>query len=277
MFRRILFATIIGMLLWTTPALAKKTTPRVCLAHGSYLVAKKGSNIFLAKMDVGLAREVYRIQIRLTGGSLDEHIVANDCDVFFAWTKPGGQSEIWAIAATNGWNLRKITRTPEKAEVDPVFDPWNMHLAFVEIGQDMVPYVVSTNLKGHDRKVEAKNATAPAWGSALTYTQSGNGRIHIWNTEGSWHTYWPDGMGILVQDGPYFISVPVVGVPRVFAIARSVAFRPEGNLAAVITTDGDLVIQPVDSDWRPFGSPVPVPGFPSNLSFVAWISVPYVP
>lgn len=271
MFKRILIIMIIGML-WTTPVLAKKVSPRVCLDSGSYLIVKKGNNIYRMKIDdTGLAREVYRIEIPLTGTSLDEHITANACDMFFSWTKPGGRSDIWAIGVADGWHLRRITRTPEKAEVDPVLDHWNMHIAFTEIGQDMVPYVISTDLEGHNRRVEAENATSPAWDTALTYTH--DGLIYIWNATGSWHTYWPNGMGILVQDGLYFVSVPVVGVPRVFAMARSVAFSPDGKFAAIVSTDGALYFQRLDSNWMPIGTPIPGPEL-SDLSFVTWISVP---
>lgn len=276
MFKRTLIALVImGMLVWATPVFAKRVVPpaRMCLNSGSYLFTMTGNSIFRMKMDVGFVTEVVRLPINMEGASPDEHITANACDVFFAWAKPGQQSEIWAMNASTGWELRKITHTPFTAEKDPVLNHWNSRLAFEE-RNDLIQSLVSTNLEGHRRRVEARFGYSPAWGDAgeLTYSQS-DGRIYIWGAEGSWHTYFPDGMGILVQQEPKFVTWPAVGLPRDFGNYRSVSYRPSGNLAAVITTDGSLMILSVGPDWLPNGDPVPATGL-SDLTFVTWISVP---
>ncbi|HJY98231.1 MAG TPA: hypothetical protein VJ227_00780 [Patescibacteria group bacterium] len=256
------------------PVQARKAPPpRICLNAGSYLFAKRGEMIFRMSAEDGAITQMSPIRIFMNGGSDNEIITANACDVFFAWAKPEQKSEIWGIGAATGWELRRITRTPEDHETEPALkrnDGSRLAFTVLKNGEE---YVATSLLDGQLYRIADKGHT-PAWGAtngALSYTTEPWGRLYIWMSKGQWHTHRPDGKAILVQDGTTFTSRPNTGVSRFWGTGKSVAISPDGKFAAVVTTDGHLTIQEL-IDGFPAGNAVEVPGM-EDLEFVTWIAV----
>jgi hypothetical protein len=274
MFKRLIVASVLAAaLIFTTTA---SFYAQIRLRPGSYVFTKKDNNIFMMKADKnGHVTDVKMIRIYLTGESPNEKIAANSCAVFFSWEHPGKLSEIYSINPATNWNLRAITHTADIMEINPVIQDGGVYLAFTQISQ--VTNVATSYLDGSMMRIAAENATAPAWRFALSYTDLATGRIYPWGASGYWHTYLPDGSGLLVQNGQEFDIWPMVGVPRHFATGiRSVALGPYHtngtNMAVVVNAKGNLEFWTLNALWMPTGKSTAGPGL-SGLTFVTWIEV----
>jgi hypothetical protein len=271
MFKK-LFASFVVVAILTAGTSA--FAPRMCLNPGSYVFAsaKDGS---IARIKVGhepkLIENIKFFNFGLFSG-LDGVIAVDKCDGYFSASKTGGLPDLYHFNPSTGMEIHKVTRTPDKIEMDPVIDPSGNHIAFTEISG--ISSVVTTYLDGTRPMTEALNAAAPAWekNGMPSWTDLTNGRIYPWGAKGQWHAYLPDRSGILVQDGQDFYIWPVVGVARDFGKYRSVAIDPEGGMAVVVTLDGRLAFQPVSANWMPEGNLIVAQG--GSFVFATWIEVP---
>jgi len=272
--KRAIIYIALGALVVFASLAAKTWNPS--LPPGNYINFQQGNVFTRLTMEGSIIEEVNQIKMNLSGASPDEHIAVNKNNLMFSWAlKTDQNTDIWDANPITGWRHKVTTQTPQTSEMDPALDTWGSHLAFTKYEEGNIPDVISWNLSGFEGfQIEQKNAYAPAYGdTGLSYTLLDSGRIYPWGAPGIWHQYLPGGRGILYQDTRTSFKIwPASGVPLTFGNYQSVAISPDGTLAAVVTLDDNLEIQPLDSNFVPTGTAIPIPGF-SNLKYVTWIEV----
>lgn len=271
----LLAVLVIAAFVFVPKVMANKKPPvSPQLNPGSDLFAysAKESAFFRIKMDAGVPTDVVKIPVNMPGRTLDGAFAVTPQQIIFAWAKDGQLYDLWSRNASSGFELKQLTNTPDIAEYDPAVCDGTLY--YTRLSGISEIYYTSPD----GRRVPqfmAKNAAGPACAphGPVTWEDLTNGTISIWGAQGHQHSYIPDRSGIAVQkDGRFYLWLNY-GVPYDFGNYKALAFQPSGNLAAVVTENGDLMIVRLDPTTKvPVGEPTRIM-LNENIVSVQWIEV----
>lgn len=212
-----------------------------CLPPGSYLFAQKDEEIYWAKMDSGLTSNKGNFNIGITGISPDDKIAVSRCSLYLSLIEPRKQAELYRVPVKGGW-INQLTNTPNMSETGPFVSPDAAHILFTVWDPSSQPNVGIIDRSGANYQILIKNALAP---SNYAENEPAVHKISQWGA-----------MGFKFAEN-----------------MRSIALRPEGNLVALVTAQGDLIAVPVDGNWIPVSNPIEVmTGY--NLNYATWANIP---